>query len=41
VRVGNVARMDMPGRELTPEDLELIEFARQIVDANTTLNSSG
>jgi cytidine deaminase len=27
--------MDIPSRELTHEDLELIEFARQIVDANT------
>ena len=27
--------MDVPSRELTPEDLELIEFAREIVDANT------
>jgi cytidine deaminase len=27
--------MDLPSRELTSEDLELIEFARQIVDANT------
>ncbi len=27
--------MDVPSRELTPDDLELIEFARQIVDANT------
>jgi cytidine deaminase len=26
---------EVPGRELTPEDLELIEFARQVVDANT------
>lgn len=25
----------MPSRELTPQDQELIEFARQIVDANT------
>ena len=24
-----------PSRELAPEDLELIDFARQIVDANT------
>ena len=27
--------MNVPSRELTPEDIELIEFARQIVDANT------
>ena len=27
--------MNVPSRELTPEDLELIEFARTIVDANT------
>ena len=27
--------MSVPSRALTPEDLELIEFARQIVDANT------
>jgi cytidine deaminase len=27
--------MDVPSRELTSEDLELIEFARVIVDANT------
>ncbi|WP_406115480.1 cytidine deaminase family protein [Streptomyces sp. NBC_01014] len=27
--------MRVPGRELTPKDLELIEFARRIVDANT------
>jgi len=27
--------MDVPSRELTAEDLELIEFARAIVDANT------
>ncbi len=27
--------MDVPSRELTPDDLELIEFAREIVDANT------
>jgi cytidine deaminase len=27
--------MNVPSRTLTPEDLELIEFARQIVDANT------
>jgi cytidine deaminase len=27
--------MNVPSQELTPEDLELIEFARQIVDANT------
>jgi cytidine deaminase len=27
--------MDVPSRELTPDDLELIEFARAIVDANT------
>jgi len=27
--------MDIPSNELIPEDLELIEFARQIVDANT------
>lgn len=27
--------MNVPSRELTPEDLELIEFARAIVDANT------
>ena len=25
--------MNVPSRELTPEDLELIEFARRIVDA--------
>jgi cytidine deaminase len=28
-------RMSIPRQELTPEDLELIEFARQIVDRNT------
>lgn len=27
--------MNVPSREPTPEDLELIEFARAIVDANT------
>jgi cytidine deaminase len=27
--------MNVPSRALTPEDLELIEFARRIVDANT------
>lgn len=27
--------MEIPRRDLTPEDLELIDFARQIVDANT------
>ena len=27
--------MNVPSRELTPEDVELIEFARAIVDANT------
>ena len=27
--------MNVPSRELTSEDLELIEFARRIVDANT------
>lgn len=27
--------MNAPGRELTPADIELIDFARQIVDANT------
>ena len=27
--------MNIPSRELTSEDQELIEFARQIVDANT------
>jgi cytidine deaminase len=27
--------MNVPSRELTPEDLELIEFASQVVDANT------
>lgn len=27
--------MNVPSRELTPEDIELIEFAREIVDANT------
>jgi cytidine deaminase len=27
--------MDVPSRELTADDQELIEFARQIVDANT------
>ena len=26
--------MNVPSRELTPEDAELIEFARAIVDAN-------
>jgi cytidine deaminase len=31
----NLQGMDVPSRELTPEDQELIEFARQIVDANT------
>src|SRR5262252_1432232 len=27
--------MNVPSRELTPQDIELIEFAREIVDANT------
>lgn len=27
--------MQVPSRDLTPQDLELIDFARQIVDANT------
>ena len=27
--------VNVPSRELTPEDVELIEFARAIVDANT------
>lgn len=27
--------MDIPSRELTPEDLELIAFAKRIVDTNT------
>lgn len=27
--------MDVPSRDLTPDDMELIDFARQIVDANT------
>ena len=27
--------MNVPSRELTADDLELIEFARAIVDANT------
>ena len=27
--------MHIPSRELTPEDMKLIDFARQIVDANT------
>ncbi|GGM88721.1 cytidine deaminase family protein [Streptomyces fuscichromogenes] len=27
--------MTVPSRELTPDDLELIEFAREIVDANS------
>ncbi len=27
--------MNVPSRELSPEDLELIEFARTIIDANT------
>jgi cytidine deaminase len=27
--------MNVPSRELTPEDIELIEFARETVDANT------
>lgn len=27
--------MQIPSRELTPDDLELIEFARRTVDANT------
>jgi cytidine deaminase len=27
--------MNVPSRELAPDDQELIEFARQIVDANT------
>ena len=27
--------MNVPNRELGPEDLELIEFARRLVDANT------
>jgi cytidine deaminase len=27
--------MDVPSRELTTDDVELIEFARRIVDANT------
>jgi cytidine deaminase len=28
-------RVLIPSRDLTPDDLELVEFARQIVDANT------
>jgi hypothetical protein len=30
-----VPTMNVPSRELTAEDRELIEFARAIVDANT------
>jgi cytidine deaminase len=30
-----VVRMYVPRRDLTPDDIELIDFARQIVDANT------
>jgi cytidine deaminase len=30
-----VVRMYVPSRDLTPDDIELIDFARQIVDANT------
>lgn len=30
-----MVRMHVPSRDLTPEDMELIDFARQIVDANT------
>ena len=33
--MSNVRRMDVPSRELTPEDQDLIKFALQIVDANT------
>jgi cytidine deaminase len=32
--------MDVPSRELTGDDLELVEFARQIIDANTDGESS-
>jgi cytidine deaminase len=35
IAVGSGAYMRIPTRELTPDDAELIEFARQIVDANT------
>jgi hypothetical protein len=30
-----MVRMRVPTRELTPDDLELVDFARQIVDAHT------
>ena len=30
-----VVRMHVPSRDLTPDDMELIGFARQIVEANT------
>ena len=30
-----VVLMHVPSRDLTPDDMELIAFARQIVDANT------
>jgi cytidine deaminase len=30
-----VVRMHVPSQDLTPDDIELIDFARQIVDANT------
>ena len=30
-----VVRMHVPSQALTPDDMELIDFARQIVDANT------
>ena len=30
-----VLRVTIPTEELTPDDLELIEFARTIIDANT------
>jgi len=33
--VSNVRRMNIPSKQLTPKDEELIEFARQIVDDNT------
>ena len=34
-RDGSVRYVDVPSRPLTPEDVELIEFARQIVEANS------
>ena len=33
--ISTIRAMNVPSRELSPEDRELIEFARSIVDANT------